>query len=53
MTLAGCCCPKYPDEIVGYISRARGITIHRADCYMYKRIPDADIRSVDVEWDEL
>lgn len=53
MTLAGCCCPKYPDEIVGYISRARGITIHRADCYMYKCIPDADIRSVDVEWDEL
>lgn len=53
MTLAGCCSPKYPDEIVGYVSRARGITIHRADCYIYKRIPNADLRSVDVEWDEL
>lgn len=53
MTLAGCCSPKYPDEIVGYVSRARGITIHRADCFIYKRIPNADLRSVDVEWDEL
>lgn len=53
MTLAGCCSPKYPDEIVGYVSRSRGITIHRADCYIYKRIPNADLRSVDVEWDEL
>lgn len=53
MTLAGCCSPKYPDEIVGYVSKARGITIHRADCYIYKRIPNSDLRSVDVEWDDL
>lgn len=53
MCLAGCCNPKYPDEIVGYVSRARGITIHRADCYIYKRIPNAELRSVQVEWDEL
>lgn len=53
MTLAGCCNPKYPDDIVGYVSRARGITIHRADCHIYKRIPNADLRSVFVEWDEI
>lgn len=30
--LANCCHPIYGDEIVGFVSIARGITIHRADC---------------------
>ena len=30
--LAGCCHPIYGDEVVGFVSIARGITIHRADC---------------------
>lgn len=30
--LAGCCHPIYGDEVVGFVSVARGITIHRADC---------------------
>ncbi|MBQ0003162.1 MAG: bifunctional (p)ppGpp synthetase/guanosine-3',5'-bis(diphosphate) 3'-pyrophosphohydrolase [Treponema sp.] len=51
MTIAGCCCPKFPDEIVGYVSRGRGITVHKKDCRIYKRIPDIEHRSVDVEWE--
>lgn len=51
MTIAGCCCPKFPDEIVGYISRARGITVHKKDCRIYNRIPGIEFRSVDVEWE--
>lgn len=51
MTIAGCCCPKYPDEIVGYVSRGRGITVHKKDCRIYKRIPNIEYRSVDVEWE--
>lgn len=51
MTIAGCCCPKFPDEIVGYVSRGRGITVHKKDCRIYNRIPGIEFRSVDVEWE--
>lgn len=32
MTFAKCCTPQYPDDIVAFVTRARGITVHRADC---------------------
>ncbi len=32
VTLANCCNPVYGDEIIGYSTNRRGITIHRADC---------------------
>lgn len=32
MTFAKCCNPTYPDEIVAFVTRLRGITVHRADC---------------------
>ena len=41
------------DPIVGYISSKRGITVHRADCLTYLRIPLIENRSVNVEWDLL
>ncbi len=52
ITIAKCCSPKYPDPIVGYISRARGITIHKASCLTYLRIPGIEKRSIEVIWDE-
>lgn len=51
ITFAQCCHPKTGDKIAGYISRTRGITIHRADCWTYLRNPNKDSRSVEVEWD--
>lgn len=51
VTFAQCCKPKYPDAIVGYISRERGVTIHRADCLTYQRIPNIEKRSIDVMWE--
>lgn len=32
MTFAKCCTPRYPDDIAAFVTRARGITVHRADC---------------------
>ncbi|AEA33441.1 RelA/SpoT family protein [Hippea maritima] len=49
--LAKCCNPVYGDEIVGYITRNRGIIIHRLDCENVKRIGYDSDRLVEVEWD--
>jgi len=44
-----CCTPLPGDEIIGYISRGRGIGIHKIDC---AQILDLDPnRAIDVEWD--
>jgi GTP pyrophosphokinase len=34
--LASCCTPKPPDEIVGYITRGRGVSVHRQNCKLLK-----------------
>jgi GTP diphosphokinase / guanosine-3',5'-bis(diphosphate) 3'-diphosphatase len=47
--LAACCKPVYGDEIVGYVTRGRGITVHRADCHNMKNV-DEDGRKVQVSW---
>jgi GTP pyrophosphokinase len=36
---AKCCKPAPPDEIVGFVSRGRGVTIHRARCPNVSRLP--------------
>jgi GTP pyrophosphokinase len=47
--LAACCKPVYGDEIVGYVTRGRGITVHRSDCHNMKNV-DEDGRKVQVSW---
>ncbi|MBA2689802.1 MAG: bifunctional (p)ppGpp synthetase/guanosine-3',5'-bis(diphosphate) 3'-pyrophosphohydrolase [Burkholderiales bacterium] len=37
-TLAKCCKPVPPDAIVGFVSKARGVTVHRADCFNMNRL---------------
>lgn len=51
VTVAKCCSPVPGEPIVGYISRSRGITVHRADCLTFLRIPEIEKRKVSVEWD--
>ncbi|MDH5605462.1 MAG: bifunctional (p)ppGpp synthetase/guanosine-3',5'-bis(diphosphate) 3'-pyrophosphohydrolase [Anaerolineae bacterium] len=51
-TLAKCCKPAPGDEIVGYITRGRGATIHRQDCPNILRIGDRE-RLAKVSWGEL
>lgn len=52
ITIAKCCNPKPGDLIVGYISRVRGVTVHKATCVTYQRIPNIENRSIEVIWDE-
>jgi GTP diphosphokinase / guanosine-3',5'-bis(diphosphate) 3'-diphosphatase len=47
--LARCCNPVPGDAIVGYITRSRGVTVHRADCANAVRAGEKE-RIVDVEW---
>lgn len=48
---AKCCGPLPGDEICGFITRGRGITIHRTDCINMMHLSEADKnRLVDAEW---
>ena len=49
--LAKCCTPVPSDEIVGYISLGKGITIHRKDCPNVKALMRNPERFTDVDWD--
>jgi guanosine-3',5'-bis(diphosphate) 3'-pyrophosphohydrolase len=51
--LAGCCQPSSGDPIVGYVSRGRGITVHRADCPNLRSIKEIGERNIEVEWETV
>jgi GTP pyrophosphokinase len=49
---AGCCQPVPGDDIVGFITRGRGVTIHQAECPVAIEMSEADPeRRIDVSWD--
>ncbi len=48
---AGCCQPVPGEQIIGFITRGRGITIHRADCPTALELAQNPERIIEVEWD--
>lgn len=49
---AKCCNPVPGDNIIGYITRGRGVTIHRTDCVNFEKSEDAQSRFIEVSWDK-
>lgn len=49
VSIASCCKPVYGDDIVGYITRGNGITIHRSTCH---NLASMDDRCIKVSWDD-
>jgi len=50
--LAQCCSPVRGDDVIGYVTRGRGISVHRVDCPNVKHLMETDSdRFVNVTWD--
>ena len=49
--LSKCCNPVQGDEIIGYITRGRGVTVHRKDCKNVKDLLKDEGRIIGVYWD--
>ena len=50
-TFAQCCKPVAGEPIRGYVTRGKGVTVHRATCVNLRHVPDAD-RLAEVEWEQ-
>ncbi len=49
-----CCSPVPGDEIVGFVTRGRGVSIHRTDCINMINLPmEERVRLIDAEWQRL
>jgi GTP pyrophosphokinase len=48
---ARCCTPVPGDPIVGYVTRGRGVSIHRTDCPNTLLLPDGENRMMPVSWE--
>jgi GTP pyrophosphokinase len=50
--ISKCCSPVPGDEIVGFVTRGRGMSIHRTDCVNILNLSESErIRLIDAEWE--
>jgi len=50
VTLAKCCTPAPGEEIVGFVTRGSGVSVHRSDCINVKSLLTEPERMIDVDW---
>ncbi|MEJ7764324.1 MAG: bifunctional (p)ppGpp synthetase/guanosine-3',5'-bis(diphosphate) 3'-pyrophosphohydrolase [Acidimicrobiales bacterium] len=50
--LSRCCTPVPGDEIIGFVTRGRGVSVHRADCSNASDLQSSEGRMIEVEWDD-
>jgi GTP pyrophosphokinase len=50
--LSRCCTPVPGDEIIGFVTRGRGVSVHRADCSNASALTSTEGRMLEVEWDD-
>jgi GTP pyrophosphokinase len=50
--LAKCCTPVPGDDIVGFVTRGAGVSVHRSDCINVTQLRSEPERMVDVEWSQ-
>ena len=49
-----CCSPVPGDEIIGFVTRGRGVSIHRTDCVNVMNLPEEDrVRMIEAEWSSM
>ncbi|MFZ2964692.1 MAG: bifunctional (p)ppGpp synthetase/guanosine-3',5'-bis(diphosphate) 3'-pyrophosphohydrolase [Rhodoglobus sp.] len=48
--LAKCCTPVPGDEVVGFVTRGTGVSVHRSDCHNVASLRSEPERMIDVEW---
>ena len=50
---AKCCSPVPGDDIVGFVTRGRGVTVHRLDCVNIRSLPETErVRLIGADWQE-
>jgi GTP pyrophosphokinase len=49
--IAHCCNPVPYDAIIGFVTRGRGVSVHRADCPNAAHMAEGDYRRIEVSWD--
>jgi GTP pyrophosphokinase len=49
--MAQCCKPVPYDSVLGFVTRGRGVTVHRKDCVNLRKMPEQEkVRLIDVRW---
>ncbi|GAA1620617.1 RelA/SpoT family protein [Leucobacter chromiireducens] len=48
--LAKCCTPVPGDEILGFVTKGQGVSVHRVDCHNFQNLRKQEDRIIEVEW---